>query len=62
MENQKRIRINFKVTAGGVMTPDITIEADNPELHLPLFEQAIIDLKIIAKKNNWKWPVYEEKE
>ena len=65
MENniaQQRLRVNFKVTTKGVMTPDVTAEGQDQEKVSELIIQGIDILKNTCYSEGFTWPGNKEEK
>lgn len=56
MNNNDRIRVNFKVSSKGKVTPDITVEMSTSDRHKVLIESTMLldEAIIIAKERSLK--------
>lgn len=56
MDEKLRVRINFKVTAKGIMTPDVSSEATDVETAMKNLKDAHDKLTTWAKEKGYEVP------
>ena len=52
-EEQTRVRMNYKLTAKGIFTPDITAEAETVETAIRLLNEATAEMNKFAEANGF---------
>jgi hypothetical protein len=52
-EEATRVRMNYKLTAKGIFTPDITVEAETVEKAALLLNDVTVEMNKFADANNF---------
>ncbi len=52
-KEQTRVRMNYKLTAKGIFTPDITVEGETVETAIKLLNEATAEMNKFAKANGF---------
>lgn len=50
---QTRVRMNYKLTAKGIFTPDITVEAETVETAIQMLNDATAEMNKFAEANGF---------
>ncbi len=50
---QTRVRMNYKLTAKGIFTPDITVESETVEQSIQLLAEATAEINKFAEANGF---------